>query len=168
MRRGMEAISLWHCWGVMEAQVALIAAFSSSALLGLVSRIFLFTIPHIFSMGLGQASLLANQAQCLKPGTGGFWSTDSSCSPLLVNLPQILEWPLFHNPLKAAVIPVACAPFYIFCLDTALCEQPASLAMTFCVIPSLCRLSMIVFWTTVKSTVFPMIVQPTEPNWETV
>ncbi len=27
MRRGMEAISLWHCSGVMEAQVALIAAF---------------------------------------------------------------------------------------------------------------------------------------------
>ncbi len=30
------AISLWHCSGVMEAQVALIAAFRSSALLGLV------------------------------------------------------------------------------------------------------------------------------------
>ncbi len=40
MRRGMEAISLWHCSGVMEAQVAFIAAFRSSALLGLVSLIF--------------------------------------------------------------------------------------------------------------------------------
>ncbi len=38
----------------MEAQVALIAAFRSSALLGLVSLIFLLTIPHIFSMGSGQ------------------------------------------------------------------------------------------------------------------
>ncbi len=47
----------------MEAQDALIAAFSSSALLGLVSLIFLLTIPHRFSMGSGQASLLANQAQ---------------------------------------------------------------------------------------------------------
>ncbi len=39
----------------MEAQVALIAAFRSSALLGLVSLINLW--------GSGQASLLANQAQ---------------------------------------------------------------------------------------------------------
>lgn len=36
MQHGMEAISLWHCAGVMEAQVALIVAFSSSASLGLV------------------------------------------------------------------------------------------------------------------------------------
>ncbi len=28
----MEAISLWHCWGVIEAQVALIAAFNSSVM----------------------------------------------------------------------------------------------------------------------------------------
>ncbi len=47
MWRGMESISLWHCSGVMRAQVALIVAFSSSALLGLAYRIFLFTIPHI-------------------------------------------------------------------------------------------------------------------------
>ncbi len=46
MRRGMEVISLWHCSGVMEAQVALIAAFRSSALLGLGSFIFLLTTPH--------------------------------------------------------------------------------------------------------------------------
>ncbi len=52
MRRGMESISLWHCSGVMRAQVALIVAFSSSASLGLAYRIFLFTIPHTFSMGL--------------------------------------------------------------------------------------------------------------------
>uniref|UniRef100_A0A8C6NKA2 Uncharacterized protein n=1 Tax=Nothobranchius furzeri TaxID=105023 RepID=A0A8C6NKA2_NOTFU len=36
------------------------------------------------------------------------------------------------------------------CLDTELCEQPASLAITFCVLPSLCKVSMIVFWTAVK------------------
>ena len=52
MQRGMESISLWHCSGVMRAQVALIVAFSSSALLSLAYRIFLFTIPHRFSMGL--------------------------------------------------------------------------------------------------------------------
>uniref|UniRef100_A0A8C5A444 C-type lectin domain-containing protein n=1 Tax=Gadus morhua TaxID=8049 RepID=A0A8C5A444_GADMO len=44
--------SLLHSSGVMRAQVALIVAFSSSALLGLASRIFRFTIPHRFSMGL--------------------------------------------------------------------------------------------------------------------
>ncbi len=42
----------------------------------------------------------------------------------------------------------------------------ASLAMNVCVLPSLWRVSMIVFWTTVRSAVFPMIVSPTEPNWD--
>ncbi len=46
----------------------------------------------------------------------------------------------------------------LMCLDTELCEQPASFSMTFCVLPSLCKVSMVVFWTTVKSAVFPMIV----------
>ncbi len=44
------------------------------------------------------------------------------------------------------------------CLDTALCEQPASLVMNVCGLPSLWRVSMIVFWTTVRSAVFPLIV----------
>ena len=42
---------------------------------------------------------------------GGSWSTDSSCSPLFVNLPHIFEWTLFHNPLQGAVIPIACTLF---------------------------------------------------------
>ncbi len=50
IRRGMEVISLWHCWGGMEAQVSLTVAFSSSAFFGLF-LIFLLTIPHRFSMG---------------------------------------------------------------------------------------------------------------------
>ncbi len=259
MRRGMESISLWHCSGVMRAQVALIVAFSSSALLGLAYRIFLFTIPHRFSMGLrsgefaGQLrtgipwslnqvlvalALCAGAKSCWKmkyaspyrwsaagsmkcsktswytavltldlrkhsgptpadymaPQTitdcgnftldlkqrgfcasplflqtlgpliskgnakftfirehnfgplssspvetlltlsvvqewldtrnataethvlhtsvrSGSWSTDSSCSPLFVNLPHIFEWVLFHNPLQGAVIPIACTLF---------------------------------------------------------
>ncbi len=37
MHRVMEEIILWHCSGVMEAHVALIAAFRSSVLLGLGS-----------------------------------------------------------------------------------------------------------------------------------
>ncbi len=44
----------------------------------------------------------------------------------------------------------------------------ASLVMNVCGLPSLWRVSMIVFWTTVRSTVFPMIVYPSEPNWETI
>ncbi len=41
----------------------------------------------------------------------GSWSTDSSCSPLFVNLPHIFEWVLFNNPLQGAVIPIACTLF---------------------------------------------------------
>ncbi len=51
IRRGMEVISLWHCWGGMEAQVALTVAFSSSAFFGLLFLIFLLTIPYRLSMG---------------------------------------------------------------------------------------------------------------------
>ncbi len=50
MRRGMEVISLWHCWGGMEAQVSLTVIFSSSAFFGLFFLIFLLTISHKFSM----------------------------------------------------------------------------------------------------------------------
>ncbi len=63
MRRGMEIISLWHCWGVMEAQVALIAAFRSSALLGLCLSSSSWQYPIDSLWGSGPASLLANQAQ---------------------------------------------------------------------------------------------------------
>ncbi len=51
MRRGMEVISLWHCWGGMEAQVSLTVAFSSSAFFGFLFLIFLLIIPHRLSMG---------------------------------------------------------------------------------------------------------------------
>ncbi len=79
----------------------------------------------------------------------GSWSTDSSCSPLFVNLPHIFEWVLFHNPLQGAVIPIACTLFLphlflpfaslLMCLDTELCEQPASFAMTFVSCPPCAR-----------------------------
>ncbi len=49
IRRGMEVISLWHCWGGMEAQVSLTVVFSSSAFFWSF-LIFLLTIPHRFSM----------------------------------------------------------------------------------------------------------------------
>ncbi len=50
IRRGMEVIGLWLCWGGIEAQVSLTVAFSSSAFFGLLFLIFLLTILHRFSM----------------------------------------------------------------------------------------------------------------------
>ncbi len=63
IRRGMEVISLWHCWGGMEAQVSLTVAFSSSAFFGLLFLIFRLTYYPIDSLwGSGLGSLLASQA----------------------------------------------------------------------------------------------------------
>ncbi len=76
IRRGMEMISLWHCWGGMEAQVSLTVAFSSSALLGLVSLIFLLTIPHRFSMGF-RSGEFAGQSSTVTP-----WSLNQLLVPL--------------------------------------------------------------------------------------
>ncbi len=78
IRRGMEVISLWHCWGGMEAQVSLTVAFSSSALLGLVSLIFLLTIPHRFSMGF-RSGEFAGQSSTVTP-----WSLNQLLVPLAV------------------------------------------------------------------------------------
>ncbi len=50
----------------IEAQVALIAAFRSSALLGLVSLIFLLTIAHRFSMGF-RSGEFADQSSAVTP-----------------------------------------------------------------------------------------------------
>ncbi len=51
IRRGIEVISLWHCWGGVEAKVSLTVAFHSSAFVGLLFLIFLLSIPRRFSMG---------------------------------------------------------------------------------------------------------------------
>ncbi len=75
---GMEVISLWHCSGVMEAQIVLIAAFRSSALLGLVSLIFLLTIPHRFSMGF-RSGEFAGLSSTVTP-----WSLNQLLVPLAV------------------------------------------------------------------------------------
>ncbi len=127
IRRGMEVISLWHCWGGMEAQVSLTVAFSSSAFFGLLFLIFLLTIPHIFLNWFCLTILIK------------LWFS---------RLVEHLFLPHFFFPLN----------FLLTCLDTALCEQPASLAMNVCGLPSLWRVSKIVFWTTVRSAVFAMIV----------
>ncbi len=72
IRRGMEVISLWHCWGGMEAQVSLTVAFSSSACFGLLILIFLLTIPR-YLWGSGLVSLLASQAHQHHGHLTNFW-----------------------------------------------------------------------------------------------
>ncbi len=91
IRRGMEVISLWHCWGGMEAQVSLTVAFSSSALLGLVSLIFLLTIPHRFSMILYGVQVRRvcwpikhSKTMVIEPAFGTFGSV-GRCQVLLEN-----------------------------------------------------------------------------------
>ncbi len=47
---------------------------------------------------------------------------------------------------------------HLICFDTALLVQQSLSVMTLCDLPSLWRVSMIVFWTIAKSAVFPIIV----------
>uniref|UniRef100_A0A9J8C882 HTH cro/C1-type domain-containing protein n=1 Tax=Cyprinus carpio carpio TaxID=630221 RepID=A0A9J8C882_CYPCA len=57
--------------------------------------------------------------------------------------------------------------FPLRCLDTALWEQPIRSEISFCVLPSRLRVSMMAFWTAVRSAVLPMIaVLSNEPGWE--
>ncbi|MEQ2313128.1 hypothetical protein AMECASPLE_038345 [Ameca splendens] len=63
---------------VVKAQVAFISAFRSSALLGLVSLIFLLTILHRSSMGF-RSGQFAGQSR-----TGTPWSLNQVLVPLAV------------------------------------------------------------------------------------
>uniref|UniRef100_A0A9J7ZR91 Transposase Tc1-like domain-containing protein n=1 Tax=Cyprinus carpio carpio TaxID=630221 RepID=A0A9J7ZR91_CYPCA len=57
--------------------------------------------------------------------------------------------------------------FPLRCFDTALWEQPIRSEISFCVLPSRLRVSMMAFWTAVRSAVLPMIaVLSNEPGWE--
>ncbi len=110
IRLGMEVISLWHCWCVVEAQVSLTMAFSSSAFFGLLFLIFFLTIPLRFSIGFGSGefagqsstptswsfnqllvllAVWAGAKSCWKIKSASFksWSSEGSmkCSNLLVN-----------------------------------------------------------------------------------
>ncbi len=72
---GDQPVALLRC---NEAQAALIAAFRSSALLGLVSLIFLLTIPHRLSMGFNSGEF-ASQSSTVTP-----WSLNQLLVPLAV------------------------------------------------------------------------------------
>ncbi len=126
--------------------------------------------PVLLLLSPGETLLTTTVAKFLDTSVCyGSWCLDPSFSPFLVKFTQILESILLDNPHKAAFLfrlvvylflPHFFLPlkFLLTCLDTALCEQPASLAMNVCGLPSLWRVLMIVFWTTVRSAVFPMIV----------
>ncbi len=98
----------------------------------------------------GKTPLMTNVVKFLDTSVcGGSWCLDPNLSPILVKFTQILESILPDNPHKAAVLSVGCASFFphfflplnflLTCLDTALCEKPASLAMNVCGLPSLWR-----------------------------
>ncbi len=70
-----QPVALLRC---NEAQVALIAAFRSSALLGLVSLIFFLIIPHRFSMGF-RSGEFAGQSSTVTS-----WSLNQLLVPLAV------------------------------------------------------------------------------------
>ncbi len=81
---GDQSVTLLRC---NEAQVALIAAFRSTALLGLVSLIFLFTILHRFSMF--RSGEFAGQSSTVTP-----WSLNQLLVPLAVWASPAGKWNL--------------------------------------------------------------------------
>uniref|UniRef100_A0A9J7YE46 HTH cro/C1-type domain-containing protein n=1 Tax=Cyprinus carpio carpio TaxID=630221 RepID=A0A9J7YE46_CYPCA len=76
--------------------------------------------------------------------------------PLLPQVPQGLESVLLHNLPQGPVTSSRCAAFLphfflptdfpLRCLDTALWEQPIRSEISFCVLPSRLRVSMMAFW----------------------
>ena len=110
MRCGMEAISLWHCWGVMEAQDASIAALSSSTVLGLVTLNFLFTISHRFSMGFrsgelaGQLSTVIPWSVNHLPVVLALWAGARSCwkNEIFISIKLFSRWK--HEVLQNLLI----------------------------------------------------------------
>ncbi len=97
---------------------------------------------------------------------GDSWSSFSS---LLVKLSQVFwigfAWPYSQacdHPCHLCTFSYPISSFqstlHLICFDTALLEQPPLSVMTLCNLPSLWRVSMIVFWTIAKSALFPIIV----------
>ncbi len=92
------------------------------------------------------------------------WCTDSSFSPLLVKLSQVL-WISFAWLYSQACGHPCClctfsypnssfqSTLHLICFDTALCKQPHLSVMTFCDLQK-----MFIFWIIAKSAVFPIIV----------
>ncbi len=104
------------------------------------------TVQFFLLLSPGKTPLMTTVAKFLDTSVcGGSWCLDPSLSPFLVKFTQILESILLDNPHKFSrlvghlFLPHFFLPlnFLLTCLDTALCEQPASLAMNVCGLPSL-------------------------------
>lgn len=78
--------SAWY----YKAQVALIVAFSSSVLLGLVSFFFLLTIPHRLSMRFNQTPWSANQLLVVL----ALWAGAKSCwkKEICISIKLVSRW----------------------------------------------------------------------------
>ncbi len=103
------------------------------------------------------------------PECGDSWCTHSSFRPLLVK-PLQSVWICFAWQYSQACGHRCClctfsypkssfqSTLHLICFDTALLEHPPLSVMTLCDLPSLWRVSTIIFWTIAKSAVFPIIV----------
>ncbi len=117
----MEVISLWHCWGVMEAQVYLTVAFSSSAFFGLLFLIFLLTILHRFSMGF-RSGEFAEQSSTPTP-----WSFNQLLVILAVWTGATSCWKMKSASLKKLVSRRKHEAFVYFIIKVFTCSPvPAS------------------------------------------
>ncbi len=99
---------------------------------------------------------------------GDSWCTNSSFSSLLVKLSQVFDSALFWEYSQACRHPCWMCTFSypissfqstlnLISFDTALLEQPALSVMTLCDLPSLWRVSMIVFWTIASQQSSPLL-----------
>ncbi len=137
---GPDSLPLWLC---RVCAFVLLRCFSCSHTV----------LPKEHSLGVIFFSSLSSCKCCIFLQFYLHFTTDYTCMIVYVTNnkePWTLNLllPHFFLPLN----------FLLTCLDTALCEQPASLAIHVCVLSSLWRVSMIDFWTTVRSAVIPMIV----------
>ncbi len=96
---------------------------------------------------------------------GDSWCTDYSFISLLVKLSQVFAWQYpqaCSHPCCLCTFSYPVSSFqstlHLLCFDTALFEKPPLSVITLFELPSLWGVSMIVFWTIAKSSVFPIIV----------
>ncbi len=108
--------------------------------------------PVLLLLSPGKTPLTTTVAKFLDTSVcGGSWCLDPSLSPFLVKFTKFLnQFCLtilirlrFSQLVVHLFLPHFFLPlnFLLTCLDTALCEQPASLAMNVCGLPSLWRVS---------------------------
>ncbi len=131
--------------------------------------------PVLLLLSPGKTPLTKTVAKFLDTSVcGGSWCLHPSLSPFLVKFTQILELILPDNPHKSAVLSVGCASvsstlFPSTQLSVNMLGYSTLWTASFFGLLSLWRVSMIVFWTTVRSAVFPwlcsLVNQTERPFW---